>query len=157
MSSLDKYFEILELRPGTSLDEIKHAYRDLAQIWHPDRYSHNPRLRAKAEERFKSINEAYEKLISEAQNYRQTPPPRSESRPSQRETKSEPPKPPPPRRQTAAKQHWRWTLPLLPFILFVLSATLRLSNAPKHPTSSYQQYEPPPPVVAPFLSGTSQA
>ena len=64
MSSLDQYFETLELKPGASLAEIKQAYRDLAQIWHPDRYSHNPRLRTKAEERFKNINEAYQKLSS---------------------------------------------------------------------------------------------
>lgn len=62
MDELSRYFDILEVRRGASLEEVKRAYRDLAQVWHPDRYGHNPRLRAKAEEKLKDINEAYQRL-----------------------------------------------------------------------------------------------
>jgi hypothetical protein len=34
----------------------------LAQVWHPDRFAGNDRLREKAEEKLKEINQAYEKL-----------------------------------------------------------------------------------------------
>lgn len=52
-------FAILELPPESSLTEVKAAYRDLAQVWHPDRFQNSPRLRDKAQEKMKTINEAY--------------------------------------------------------------------------------------------------
>lgn len=62
MSSIKRSYRILGLPPGAPRDEIKRAYLDLAQVWHPDRFSHNPRLRAKAEDNLKRINAAYEIL-----------------------------------------------------------------------------------------------
>lgn len=64
MDDLSSYYEILGLEPGASPDKVRHAYRDLVQVWHPDRFEHNPRLRKKAEERIKEINEAYGRLNS---------------------------------------------------------------------------------------------
>lgn len=55
-------YRILGLPPGSPSDEIKQAYRDLAQVWHPDRFAHNDRLREKAERNFARINEAFEVL-----------------------------------------------------------------------------------------------
>jgi hypothetical protein len=55
---------VLGLGPGASEQEIKAAYRDLAKVWHPDRFSHDPRLQQKAQEQLKEINEAYRRLIS---------------------------------------------------------------------------------------------
>lgn len=54
--------EILELQPGASLDDVKRAYKDIVTVWHPDRFSHNPRLKKKAEGRIKEINAAYDTL-----------------------------------------------------------------------------------------------
>jgi cytoskeletal protein RodZ len=48
-----------------SVQELKSAYRDLAKVWHPDRFAHDPRLQQKAQEKLKEINDAYEQLISE--------------------------------------------------------------------------------------------
>lgn len=62
MADLNRYYKILELEPGASLQDVKQAYRDLAFVWHPDRYSHNSRLQKKAQERLREINEAYEQL-----------------------------------------------------------------------------------------------
>ena len=60
---MNHYFEILELRPGATPDEVKTAYRDLAKVWHPDRFKDDsPRLKAKAAEKLAEINEAYEKI-----------------------------------------------------------------------------------------------
>ncbi|MCO5297740.1 MAG: NlpC/P60 family protein [Fimbriimonadaceae bacterium] len=58
-------FETLGLQAGANESEIRQAYRDLAQVWHPDRFQHSERLQAKASERFKAISLAYE-LIRES-------------------------------------------------------------------------------------------
>jgi tetratricopeptide (TPR) repeat protein len=56
------YYELLGLKIGASEEEIKGAYRDLAKVWHPDRFAHDPLLQRKAEEKLKEINEAYQKI-----------------------------------------------------------------------------------------------
>jgi curved DNA-binding protein CbpA len=56
---LKQCFEILELNPDASADEVQQAYKDLVNIWHPDRFATNPRLRQKAERKLKEINRAY--------------------------------------------------------------------------------------------------
>ncbi|MCJ7615369.1 MAG: tetratricopeptide repeat protein [Desulfobacterales bacterium] len=61
---IQRYFEILELDSKASPDEVKQAYRDLVNVWHPDRFPGNPRLKQKAEEKLKEINEAYERALS---------------------------------------------------------------------------------------------
>jgi len=43
--------------------DIKLAYRELAQILHPDKYADNKRLSDRATEQFKRINEAYQTLL----------------------------------------------------------------------------------------------
>ncbi|TET82078.1 MAG: hypothetical protein E3J46_14350, partial [Desulfobacteraceae bacterium] len=45
-------------------DEVKQAYKDLVNIWHPDRFSTKPRLKQKAEKKLKEVNQAYETLKS---------------------------------------------------------------------------------------------
>jgi len=57
-----RYFEIFELSPDASVDELNQAYKDLVNIWHPDRFAHNPRLKGKAEKKLKEVNQAYEAL-----------------------------------------------------------------------------------------------
>lgn len=52
-------YRVLGLAPGATVDEVKTAYRDLAQVWHPDRFPDNNRLREKAEQNLQRINEAY--------------------------------------------------------------------------------------------------
>lgn len=55
-------YRILELEPGATPAEVKQAYRDLAKIWHPDRFPNEPRVQEKAQEKLKEINRAYEQL-----------------------------------------------------------------------------------------------
>ncbi len=56
------FYEILEIKPGASQDEIKQAYKRLVKKWHPDLFFNQPQLQFSAQERFKKINEAYKKL-----------------------------------------------------------------------------------------------
>ena len=55
-------YRVLGLRPGATSDEVRAAYHDLAQVWHPDRFSHSDRLRDKAEKNLTRINESYQIL-----------------------------------------------------------------------------------------------
>lgn len=60
MGPLEEHYQTLDAPPAASLEEIRLIYRDLTQVWHPDRFPENPRLREKAEAKLKSINTAYE-------------------------------------------------------------------------------------------------
>ena len=62
MLEVDECYRMLEVRPGASLEEIRQAWRDLVQVWHPDRFKASSRLHQKAQERLKAINLAYETL-----------------------------------------------------------------------------------------------
>lgn len=57
-------YDVLGVKPGVSDRELKAAHRDLAKVWHPDRFLNDPRLQEKAQEKLKEINAAYEQLIS---------------------------------------------------------------------------------------------
>ena len=56
-------FEILEIDATASAEEAKQAYKDMVNIWHPDRFSQNPRLKQKAEKKLKDLNVAYETVV----------------------------------------------------------------------------------------------
>jgi hypothetical protein len=75
-ADLSKAYELLGVKPGVSIRELKAAHRDLAKVWHPDRFLHDLRLQEKAQEKLKEINEAYA-LISSSKVPRPTPPPRT--------------------------------------------------------------------------------
>ena len=57
-------FDVLEIDSNASIDEAKQAYKDMVNVWHPDRFSNNLRLKKKAEDRLKEINKAYEMIQS---------------------------------------------------------------------------------------------
>jgi len=57
MATKRDYYEILDVKKTSSAAEIKKAYRKKALEWHPDRNK-----TARANEKFKEINEAYEVL-----------------------------------------------------------------------------------------------
>lgn len=63
-TKLNLHYQVLEIEPGVSKDDIRQAYKDLAKVWHPDRFPNDPRLQQKAEEKLKQINAAYDFLKS---------------------------------------------------------------------------------------------
>lgn len=59
-------------------EDVERTYRILVKVWHPDRFQSDPKVRAEADEKLKSINAAYSYLNSEAGQKRGTPPPDAE-------------------------------------------------------------------------------
>jgi WD40 repeat protein len=62
MSELDTYYQLFNLKPGASKQDLKQAYKRLAKQWHPDRFANDPTNARIAEEKIKAINVAYEIL-----------------------------------------------------------------------------------------------
>lgn len=54
-------YQILNVSPNATDDEVKKAYRELARKYHPDNYHDNP-LADLAQEKMKEINEAYDTI-----------------------------------------------------------------------------------------------
>lgn len=127
----DKAYHVLGVKPGVSNRELKAAHRDLAKVWHPDRFLHDPRLQEKAQEKLKEINEAYELLISG-----KTPRPASSQRVStqtQTQTQTQP--------QPGPNRSGGWVFVLLVFIAVFAFTTRVLLNRHR------QQPLPEPEVV----------
>lgn len=62
----DTHYKILGIDKNASVDEIKKAYRKLAIEFHPDKVAYlGEDIRKDAEEKFRKINEAYEKVKKE--------------------------------------------------------------------------------------------
>lgn len=57
------YYAVLGVAPGASHEAIHQAYRRLAKLWHPDRYTFAPpELQARAERRMRAISRAWAEL-----------------------------------------------------------------------------------------------
>ncbi len=119
-AELSKCYELLGISPGASAQELKTAHRDMAKVWHPDRFSHDPRLQQKAQEKLKEINEAYDQLVSgKARRRSPSPPAMEQNPPSSRSTRFDQHAEPSPRpRNIAVASHIRWHLVVPPLLVF---------------------------------------
>jgi DnaJ domain len=72
---LHQAFATLDLDPRASADDVRRSYRELVKVWHPDRFQGDPALQARASERLRAINEAYDVLQAHFANPASTPPP----------------------------------------------------------------------------------
>jgi DnaJ like chaperone protein len=62
----DSSYKILEIERNATDDDIKKAYRRMAMKYHPDKVGHlGEEFRKTADEKFKKVNEAYEKIKKE--------------------------------------------------------------------------------------------
>lgn len=62
----DSSYKILEIKPSATNDEVKKAYRRMAMKYHPDKVSHlGEDFRKTADEKFRKVNEAYERIRKE--------------------------------------------------------------------------------------------
>ncbi|MCA1903712.1 MAG: molecular chaperone DnaJ [Cyanobacteria bacterium M5B4] len=88
MANIQTCYQVLEISPGATWEEINQAYRDLLFVWHPDRIpKDNLRLQEKAEAKLKELNEAREILRSHTNRHSQksAPPPKKEKAKSPRD------------------------------------------------------------------------
>lgn len=64
--SIDSAYKVLEIESTATNEEVKKAYRKLAQVHHPDRVSYlGEEIQKAAKEKFQKINQAYEKIKKE--------------------------------------------------------------------------------------------
>lgn len=61
----DEALTTLGLDGGATREEVRIAHRELAQMLHPDKFGENRRLRERAEQQMKRINEARDVLLGE--------------------------------------------------------------------------------------------
>jgi hypothetical protein len=59
-------YQLLGVKPGATVDELRATYKSLVKKWHPDRFAENTPEKFQAEEKLKTINAAYSRLRSEA-------------------------------------------------------------------------------------------
>ena len=79
---IKKCYQILELDETASAEDVKRAWRQMAKVWHPDRFPNDESLQQKALEKLKGINAAYESLndyLANPQPPRPRPPPPPQS------------------------------------------------------------------------------
>ena len=63
--TVDEALDFMGLAPGATEADVKTAYREMSQILHPDRFNGNEKLKDRATEQFKRLNEAREVLLDE--------------------------------------------------------------------------------------------
>ncbi|HVQ30015.1 MAG TPA: DnaJ domain-containing protein [Vicinamibacteria bacterium] len=59
---LERFYRTLEVQTSASVEDIRIAYRELSQVWHPDRFASSPALQVRAELRQRELNEAYNRI-----------------------------------------------------------------------------------------------
>ena len=137
---------MLDLPPDATQEEVKRAYRELAKVWHPDRFTGDPKLQQKAQEKLKQINSAYERICKSGGHERRSAgPTRGEPSPGSRAStdanerkdstadrgegreqapRQPPPPPPPPQPPPAPATNW-WRRVLQFVIAIVVLSVIR--------------------------------
>ena len=66
IAKIDSAYKILEIDPNASVEDLKKAYRKMANKYHPDKVSHlGEDFRIAAKEKFQKVNEAYSQIKKE--------------------------------------------------------------------------------------------
>ena len=59
MEEILQCYALLGIKHNATPEQVKKAYRNMAKVWHPDRYTNDSALKAKAEVEIKKIDRAY--------------------------------------------------------------------------------------------------
>lgn len=71
MKKIVDYRKLLGVTEAAELQELKTTYRSLMKTWHPDKFQDSPESKLEAEEKSKTIIEAYHFLVSIAPETRE--------------------------------------------------------------------------------------
>jgi len=115
---LIKHYRALELTPFSSFEKVRQAHRELSKVWHTDRFTRDPVLQKRAQERQKEINHAFEELKKYFDEVKRNKASSSETRgatgtkghsekSTQGEQSSGPKPPPPPKPSSPPEQNSR--------------------------------------------------
>jgi outer membrane protein assembly factor BamE (lipoprotein component of BamABCDE complex) len=166
MKDRDYYLGVLGVGPGATPGEIRSAYLDLVKVWHPDRFTHDFKLRQKAQEKLKDINEAFDWLkanfsasdASASARPNERPPHRPKPA-AERGASATAPKAsatPPPRSGAPAGSNrsptWAWLVILITLAIWRSIAT----NDSKPPQPPPAQPKSSPAIAPPVRAGTSK-
>ncbi len=99
---MKNYYQILEVEPDASDEKIKEQYLILVQAWHPDKFSKADQ-KARAEERVKQINAAYDVLKSPQKRAAYDQQLQSSKKAAAKQAPVQQTAPPPPRRPVPAR------------------------------------------------------
>jgi hypothetical protein len=64
MKKIVDYRKLLNVNEAAELQELKSVYRSLMKTWHPDKFHNDEEARLEAEDKSKTIIEAYHFLVS---------------------------------------------------------------------------------------------
>jgi hypothetical protein len=64
MKRINEYRKMLNVTKDSDLKELKSVYRNLMKEWHPDKFQNNEEEKLAAEEKSKTLIEAYHFLVS---------------------------------------------------------------------------------------------
>jgi DnaJ-class molecular chaperone len=64
MKKITDYRKLLDVNKDAELQELKTVYRSLMKAWHPDKFNDSAEAKLEAEEKSKTIIEAYHFLVS---------------------------------------------------------------------------------------------
>jgi len=63
MDSILHCYKILGLPKDATVEDVNRTHKDLVTIWHPDRFTNNPRLQKKAENYMAKVNAARDTVV----------------------------------------------------------------------------------------------
>ncbi len=85
-----KNYRILGIPPGASWKQLRHAYKKLINVWHPDRFQQDVRQRKLAEDKTKEITQSYKELAEYHKKFGILPLPAEEEKPVIAESRTDP-------------------------------------------------------------------
>jgi len=71
---IQECYRLLELPNGASLSEIERSFKELAKVWHPDRFPDGSELWHRANAKLKQLNDEYSNLKSNVGSEQKTTP-----------------------------------------------------------------------------------